>query len=335
MPANLFEAVLRHSYAAVRSSALATNYYLNRYKEVVWVVGDGRSGTTWLADIVNWQTTYREMLEPFHPAFVKAMGRFGLFKYMRPDEEDELFREAAKAVFTGRLLSRRVDSENRIRFYNGLLIKDIFAHLFVRWALAHFPYIKLVVIVRNPFAVALSKLGRQHWVWMTDPKDFLKQPTLVEDYLRPFEPTISNVEDDYVIRQVLIWAIIHHVLFRQLSDAQVHLVFYESLCRDPRSELVKLFRYLGAAETSEELPSELLGRLKMPSRFSRVDSTITSGESLTDSWRDKISAHQIDMGRQILCKFGLDQIYGESGVPNEKSLKQMLVNCGEDDNRIH
>ncbi len=273
------------------------------------MVGDGRSGTTWLADIINWQTNYREMLEPFHPGFVKAMGSFGLFKYMRPDEDDRLFREAAQGVFTGRLLSHRVNSQNRIRWYNRLLIKDIFAHLFVKWALARFPYLKLVVIVRNPFAVALSKRGRQHWVWMTDPKDFLKQPALVEDYLKPFDPTINSVEDDYVIRQVLIWAIIHHVLFRQLTNDQVHLVFYEALCRDPHSELVKLFRYLGAAETREELPSELLGRLKMPSRFSRADSTIMSGESSTDSWRDKVSTHQFDVGRRILCEFGLDQIY--------------------------
>jgi hypothetical protein len=66
---NCWDRVLRHS----RKSALVANYCAGRFRyPIVWVIGDGRSGTTWLMELINWRKTYREMFEPFHPRFVNG-----------------------------------------------------------------------------------------------------------------------------------------------------------------------------------------------------------------------------------------------------------------------
>ena len=36
---------------------------------VGWMVGSGRSGTTWLASLINADHTMREVFEPVHPLF--------------------------------------------------------------------------------------------------------------------------------------------------------------------------------------------------------------------------------------------------------------------------
>ena len=53
----------------LRSTVMAANYYLGSYQDAIWLVGEARSGTTWVSDLINWDKRYREMFEPFHPTF--------------------------------------------------------------------------------------------------------------------------------------------------------------------------------------------------------------------------------------------------------------------------
>ncbi len=62
----------------------------------ILVAGTGRSGTTWLADIISEQFKSRLMFEPFHPVLVPEYAEFNYFQYMRPGEPDDtlgLFRQ--------------------------------------------------------------------------------------------------------------------------------------------------------------------------------------------------------------------------------------------------
>ncbi len=45
------------------------------------------------------------------------------------------------------------------------------------------PKIKPILLIRNPYAVALSKTERKHWGWMNDPKEFLLQKSLRENLI--------------------------------------------------------------------------------------------------------------------------------------------------------
>ncbi len=108
-----------------RSTVLKANYVLRRYNDVVWLIGDGRSGTTWLSDLMNHANRYRTMFEPFHPRFVDAVAFLSPHEYIRPCDPHGQLAAAASAIFSGRFPHPRVDSGNRSLVYNGLLIKDI------------------------------------------------------------------------------------------------------------------------------------------------------------------------------------------------------------------
>lgn len=158
------------------------NYHLGNYKEAIWLVSDGRSGSTWLSDLTNSDRAYRELFDPFHPHIVKKTQNFALFQSLRPDETNSSLGEFLRLIFSGKLNHRRSDVSKSRLFYKGLLVKDIFAHLLMPWVNRNIPHVKKILLIRNPFAVALSKQKLSKWTWMTEPRKFFEQQDLYNDY---------------------------------------------------------------------------------------------------------------------------------------------------------
>lgn len=178
----------------ILKSALQKNYQKGNYKDIFWIIGDGRSGTTWIADLVNYRGTYRKMFEPFHPQLVTGMDIIQPHQYIRPDDSNHPLNVPAQDVFSGAFFNYRVDSRNRRFRYDGIVIKDIFANLLAKWATQQHPHIKTVLVMRNPFAVALSKAKKSDWLWLKDPLSLLSQQHLFEDHLA--------VHEDFIQREV-------------------------------------------------------------------------------------------------------------------------------------
>jgi hypothetical protein len=291
-------------------------------KEAIWVVGDGRSGSTWLQEMINYDNDYRYMFEPFHPTQVEEMKDMGFYKYIRPEHKDESFYNLASKVFSGRFYHPRVIRGKR-NYSQKLLIKDIFGNLFIKWVSAYFPHVKKVLIMRHPFATALSKQKLKDWDWMTEPVQFLDQRDLFQDYLEPFENLIRKT-DGFFEKQVLIWSIVHYVPLKQLDHHDVLLVFYEHLCSDPENELKRLFSYLYGPEEQQVLDPKLLEKIKAPSFTSRQNSAINRGGNLCDVWRKDLSDSKIDKGIEILQAFGLDRIYNKDLMPDREPAERLL-----------
>jgi len=304
----------QYVFYPARACVMAVNYRLGRFRDAVWLFGDGRSGTTWVSDLINWDKTYREMFEPFHPKMVRGMRGICLHQYIRPDDTEHPFSRRAAEVLSGRFSSVRVDHANRRFCYRGLLIKDIFANLLACWASRRSPGVKPVLLIRNPFAVALSKSKRKNWHWLTDPSELLRQQPLVQDHLAPFEDVIRGVEDDFLLRQVLIWAILHYVPLRQFEPGRLHVVFYEDVVRRPEQELPRLFRFV----KPHFVDSMMQGAMEIATRPSRVTGgkkKAAGGAWPIGQWRDEVSAAQVREGLKILAHFGLDQLYGDEVMP--------------------
>ena len=312
-------------FDVVRSIILKANYYSGQYKSSVWLFGDGRSGTTFVSDLINYNAQYREMFEPFHPVFVKQMQRMCFHQYIRPNSETHSLYRVGSDVFSGRLTSTFVDSANTKLRYKNLLIKDIFVNLLARWAVTQFKNtdIKPILLIRNPYAVALSKFKKKNWNWMTDPKDFLKQKELVEDYLHPFIDVINGVGEDYIERQVMIWSIIHYVPFLQFGNEDLYVLFYENLITNPESEVRSLLAYINPLFSENDV-QKIIRKMEIPSRVSGPESTIIRGSSPIDSWQKEISEIQMQKGNQILKSFGLDKIYGESTQPQILTTEELF-----------
>ncbi|MDD5036624.1 MAG: sulfotransferase domain-containing protein [Methylococcaceae bacterium] len=303
---------------------MRANYVANNYKEVIWLLGDGRSGTTWIADLINHEKNYREMFEPFHPSLVKEMSFMLPQQYMRPHDSDDRLEKVSGDVFSGKFTHYVVDVANRPSIYNGLLIKDIFANLFSYWASLRFSNLKIIFLIRHPFAVALSKSKKKDWFWLTNPLDLLSQGNLYEDYLYQFEDVIQETsrKGDYVLSQILIWSIINYVPLRQFNPGQIYVVFYEEAYMDPSREISKIFQFIRPEAENPQITFD--GKaVKRPSRFSGKESNLLAGKSPVTSWKDELTPQQIDAGLKILECFGFDELYDDDSEPNWQVLRDL------------
>lgn len=273
-------------------------------KNTVLLAGVGRSGTTWLGNIVNHSNCFRDIFEPFRPDHTKEWSNYHYKQYIKSTCQDNDLFMAAQYILSGRVNNKWCNRFNKKSISSKRMVKEIRANFFLKWLKMNFPEVPLVFIMRHPCAVAVS---RKRLGWATHFDDILSQEELVNDYLSPFVDEIRKCDYDFE-RQIYIWCIENYVAMNQLEREDFLLVFYEQLCMDPQHELSRIFKYI-----NQPITDEVISVLKKPSAFSKEDSAIMSGGNLVSSWRKHVTASQIQTALKIVSHFGLDRFY-DSGV---------------------
>lgn len=270
----------------------------------IFLAGSGRSGTTWLSEILNHKNEYRYVFEPFYPDKVRLCKNFHRKQYLRPDDRREEFLGPARKIVSGDLRNVWTDRFNRKLVARRRLIKDIRANLLLGWLRANFPEMPLVLLLRHPCAVTVSRLDLG---WRDILDETMDQRELVEDHLSPFEEEIRSARTPFE-RSIFLWCIENYVPLKQLQQlgrGEFHLVFYENLCTEPESEVRRLYTFLG--KKPDESVYLNLGR---PSPLSRRESAVALGGRPVDSWVRSVDDAQVERAAEILSLFGLDRIYG-------------------------
>jgi len=278
-----------------------TNY---ECKNTVLIAGVGRSGTTWLGNIVNHGNCFRDIFEPFRPDHTEVWRNYHYKQYVQPTCQDKELFKAAQYILSGRVNNKWCNRFNKKTISSKRMVKEIRANFFLKWLKINFPEVPLVFIMRHPCAVAVS---RKRLGWATHFEDILSQEQLVSDYLSPFVDEIKKCNDDFE-RQIYLWCIENYVSMNQLQREDFLLVFYEQLCMNPQHELSRIFKYIDHPVTDE-----VINVLKKPSAFSKEDSAIMSGGNLVSSWKKYVTSSQIQTALRIVSHFGLDRFY-DSGV---------------------
>ena len=287
--------------ARLHRLSAALHFDLNSdYRNSILVTSSGRSGSTWLAEIVNYKNEYRMIFEPFRrdrSPIAKDI-RFGL--YLDPAMGSAPQASAIEAILRGRVRTPWSEQRNR-RLARRRIIKDIRTTNLVPWITANFPALPIVYLVRHPFAVARSwaRLG-----WRDFTHEFTSQHSLMER-LSHLRPVIDETIDDGSVfdRHVLRWCLENHLPVHDLASDEVHLVFYEDLVRDPASEVSRLFAYL-----HKEFEPRVLERLAEPSATTFADESSEPVE------------HGTERATEILAAFGLDRLYGADATPTGNPL---------------
>lgn len=272
------------------------------------VAGTGRSGTTWLADILSSQIPCRVMFEPFHSRYVEDFQRFNYFQYMRPDASNPELRDYCEKVFTGRIRHAWIDREVAHLRPRYRLIKEIRANLFLKWAKNQFPGIPFLFVIRHPCAVVLSRL-QLGWATDADLEPFLSQPELIQDFLGDRLDSIRHARSDEA-RHALVWCITNLVPLAQFAPHELTIVYYERLCAYPELEVPNLFHAIGHAYRRSALV-----QVNIPSRATTHASAIMRAEDKLTRWRRELSARQIRTILSVVRDFGLDDLYGEALMP--------------------
>ena len=298
------------------------------YKKTIWLIGSGRSGTTWVASMINYKKTYRELFEPFHTC-ISEMNLIGFKKNLFLDDKVKQrgFRTLSKTIMNGKFYHPRIEKDNEfIKSYQNdfLLVKDIFANLCSYEICSKNKKIKPILLIRNPFATVSSIREREDWDWMEDPKEFLLQKRLREVYLLPFESLILDISKNgsYFEKQVLIWSIINYIPLVMFNEKELLVTFYEDWVSSPNNELKRVNKYLS-------IDTFLIEDIRNHINFQSASKTSTQKKFNTLSWKNKISGSEFNSGMEILNHFGFDKLYDEFSLPNHELLKQILSKKNE------
>jgi len=278
--------------------------------DAVILAGMGRSGTTWVAELINADGGDRIVFEPFFAARVPEAAGFDYLQYLRPSQSDPILVERARAILAGKVRNRWVDRDNHGFFYRRRIIKDIRCNLMLAWLKAIAPAIPIVVVVRHPLAVTASWLklgwGKELDGDRTDVDILTAQPDLFEDF-----PILGNLlnEIDPTSRfeQVLFeWCVLHLVPYQQFQTGGAYFLFYENLILQPEQELRSLFQFIQKPYDWEAM-QPIMGSASSTNFLKR--SFRDHQASQLTQWQESFSTVQRDRACQILARCGLDIFY--------------------------
>src|SRR5579872_567618 len=292
------------------------------YGASVLLAGSGRGGTTWLAEAINFDNSFRLMFEPFHGSRVPQCRAFHRSQYLRPQESDPTFLAPAQAIFSGQLRNPWIDGYNRTLWPRRRLIKDIRVNLMLGWIRRNFPAMPVVLLLRHPCAVAYSR-SRLHWHSDLE-STFLTQPELVEDYLQPFLQALQDAETE-LQRYIVKWCVETYVPLMQLNPGEVLVTTYEDCVLSPKREMERIFDHINKPFSDKVLES--IRRPSSQTRRSRQSgnaSAIVSGESIVEAWRRSVAPSDAKRAIETLERFGLAKIYGEDSMPNTAAIEEFM-----------
>ena len=291
------------------------------YRHSVLLVGSGRSGTSWVPEVINFDHSYRYLYEPFHSKHVPIARGWLPRQYVRPDDDDRERLDLASRIFSGRLRNAYADAYNKCVVARKRLIKDTRLQLALGWIRRRFPEMPMIYLMRHPCAVINSRmqLGRDCDL----SRQFFSQPALMSDHLEPFRAEMERATDDFE-RHAYIWCVENYVPMRQLARGDAHLIFYEHVCTDPRAELARLCAYLGVEFDERALDSVAKPSVQARKYHGGGTSAIVTGANLVDAWRRFVTPDRVRKTIDILRRFGLDTIYGEDASPRAGAAEAMF-----------
>jgi hypothetical protein len=157
---HLYEHRAKTLVAEVRA-ALRENSAINDDEEkVAWIIGCGRTGSTWLAEMLGDLPKIRRWHEPY-------FGRFFQHVNERPEERDRrasfFFKRHEQVWIEGlRELFFRMVRERYPQFgRHALVVKEVNAPECYPWLQRVFPQVRLILLQRDPFDVLDSFLDLQ------------------------------------------------------------------------------------------------------------------------------------------------------------------------------
>ena len=300
---------------AVKKSLCSLNRLLGRYQEKLFVLGEGRSGTTWLMNLLNFDQRYRVLFEPFQTeCFAKAVPYKS--EYPFPDSKHTTaVSEHISRVMRGEFISDKVSIGFPKALFRGLLIKDVSAHLIIDPICSAAPDMQRIMLLRHPFAVAHSK--SKAFTWPTVPNTFLSQHNSLRATLQPQRELIEKVEREgnELLKQILLWCMAYHIAFSARSSGGFVVAFYEHMVTDPDSEIPRVFTELNMAGRFLQNRTLIEDQYRKKSHVTQAEDAIDHSRRGKSKWREEWSSKTIDTGLSILEAFGMDVVYDDSYYP--------------------
>ena len=311
---------------------------MNRNKSSLYLlIGSGRSGTTWLQDMLTMDFNYRSIFEPLHELQVPiAKKYYNLFL-----ESDAEIPELYNYLFN--VFYRRVDNAWLSWMHFGItkntpifkkvlqyiynlpkykfwakhrVIKFIKANLMVEYLQQNFD-VNIIYLIRHPCAVISSqrKMG-----WNTKMDRVLSQKNLIEKYDDVRELILSANKE--IEKLTVLWCIENSLILNQIRNKRINVVFatYEDIVLNPEGELRRIL-------LESLYPGKVVDRI-----ISRMKRRMPPQDKSIYKWKSKINNEEKHLIINIVKEFNIS-LYGSEPFPDEiekykyKQYKNCLSEC--------
>ena len=274
------------------------------------LLGSARSGTTWVGEVIDRHHDHRVVFEPLRPDRVPAARVFANGQYLRRDDTDPRYLEPMTRILTGRMRNPWADHLNHVVVARRRLVKEIRANLLAPWLVDRFPGMPVVLLVRHPLGVAVS---RRELGWSDHLDDALAQPALVRDHLTTDQERFLRALSDPFARAVAQASLETLVPLRMTTPGELLAVTYEGLVSEPRVQAERVLRHVG-----QEPDAELDAALDRPSHLSRADSAVRTGQDRASAWMSRVDADDRARALEVLELLGLGGLYSvDDAYPDE------------------
>lgn len=286
--------------------------------DAVLVSGSGRSGTTWIHDILGSIPGVQLIFEPLNPNFVEEASKLSgipkseqpkvFCQYLSADQNYPDWHTFLERILTGQVRNSWIDRSINWKHTNQYITKLIRGNLMLAYIKGNFDP-KVIYVIRHPCAVILSRLNNG---WFADVDDLLSQEALIDEYLKPWVGLIEK-ERDLIGAHAVWWAVENMVALHEIKKEEHYLIKYEDFCLSPRSLFSDLFSWLGYTrfEASKNLIQE-------PSRLS--DISYATMKNRLGFWKDNLSTLTQERILVWADRLGID-MYSDDNLPKSNPLK--------------
>lgn len=271
----------------------------------IFVVGHGRSGTTWIANVLAQASGAIYYHEPCRPRREFGGGINTWFKYLRPSTPDREFEAYLDPAFKGLILERGPRFSLRVclrRLLPGyqIIVKEVAAMMSTEWVWDRYEP-KILVITRHPCGVCASEHNKRTPT-TESVRAILDNEQLVEAHLGDYVELLKSAREPYEIYGA-VWGARHRVLYDQYKrNPSWKVASYEQVARDP----VKGFKALYAQ-------FDLRWSKRVESFLSQTTTSHVEGlyeikrytARTYNRWKEIMEQKEVDQVRAFVQPFGL------------------------------
>lgn len=251
-----------------------------RRGRVIFLVGMGRSGTTWIGQLLAANLGYRYVHEPFNWLSF-GLGKYR-FKYLDPDVVDEKFDQKWEEVE---------------RSGSKILIKDIHTPFTLPYVEKNFRPERIFVLRRNPFAMLDSWL-RMGWT-VHQQFNMIREQKVLRDLLPEVVVNAEINRSPYAFRFGVLWSC-YYYLIEKLGIGEI--IDYDQLAAHNVREIARFLGYEATEQGTKFFRehADTVGKQKHPYTTYRDAAVCLTG------WKRNVTIYQTEQVAEALKLFGYD-----------------------------
>ena len=300
-------------------------------KKTILVTGSHRSGTTWAGNILASAPQVAYIHEPFNinPTLFNPLDLEYWFEYVCEYNETNYCDKIESLISfnypLANSLEKKVLIRDVVKIYRNYfrfsyfrlknyrpIVKDPIAIFSASWLAQKFDT-NVLVMIRHPAAFCSSVKLKG---WEFDFSCFLKQPLLMEHYLKGFEAQIREQvanKNDVISQAALLWNCIHHVIgLYQKEHPEWLFVKHEDLSLDPIAQFQKIYQSFNLEFTKQTQSLILASSGEHNPVEQEIDNEfVRNSKANIVNWKNRLDEAEIQFIKDKTCHVA-KKFYDES-----------------------